>query len=337
MMKKDVTIKDISEACGVSIATVSRVINGNGRFSEDTRQRVLAAIDQLGYVSTKTRRGGTSERLIAIFVNSLDYETSSTSVMQLQELLFAHHFASVVCNIGTRAEKHSYYYGLMLEMGACAIIMMVNVVSPDFHNFAKLPTVYLYKRSLPEGLQDDHTVIINTDDSAAGYLAARVLAEAGCRRIGEVRMKSLNDQVPLGRHLGLLQYIYEHNLEYAQARSVTCEGYQFVSALRQVNQMLDDGQWADGYFCTSDILALALIRGLEAHGVRVPEDVKVIGCNDMSVALYTNKPITTIHHRIADMCAAAITEIEKMLDGVELAPEERFQTFGVDLVRRQTT
>lgn len=335
---KKVTIKELAEYCHVSTATISRVINDNGRFTEETRQRVNDAIAKLGYITNASGKMLRTQlsRVVGIFVNTLEYETTSVTVMHLQEQLEAKGYTSIICNIGLQAEREKNSLDLMLSFNACAIIMMVNRSEGIVHEHTTIPVVYLYKNPFPH-CPHENCCIIETDDFSAGYQAGTELYNIGCRRIAEVRLKSHDTTMTLGRHLGLLQALYEHSLPYDESLSVVCEENRFSTVIKQVLDTLAQYHAADGYFCSSDLLALALIRALEEYHYRVPEDVKVIGCNDMSLALYNNKPITSIRHHVKDMCHAAVDVMDRMLQGQILSEQDRRQVFSVEIVRRATT
>ena len=126
-------------------------------------------------------------------------------------------------------------------------------------------------------------------------------------------------------------------LQLDEEASVLADDGGFAGQLAAADRVLDAHPAAEGYFCASDLAALALIRSLETHGYRVPEDVKVIGCNDMQLALYNNKTITTIRHKTDEICGAAVDRLNRMLAGEEIPEAERRTVLGVSLVKRETT
>ncbi len=337
-VNKKVTIKDIAEYCHVSPATVSRVMNGNSHISEKTQKRVLDAAAAWGYVpnaSAKTLRMRTS-RLVGLFVNMLDYEMSSTVASRLHDRLAEKGFASIICNIGMNAEKEKYYYQMMLSLNVCAIFLIVNRSDSEVDRKSTIPMIYVYKYPLQP--ETDYPVCrIETDDYGAGYQAGCELQRLGCRNIAEVRLTSSDNRFSPGRHLGLMQSLYDHGLFYAESLSVISEQNDFAVVLEKINQKLEENPAADGYFCSSDLLALALVEALEQHHYRIPEEIKIIGCNNMSVSLHCSKPISTISHRTDDICRAAISVMERILSGAEPEPEERRQIFQTDFISRATT
>jgi len=330
------TMQDVARMSGVSTATVSRVINHNGRFSPETEQRVRDAIRQLGFVPNQTAKDLRTQRsrLVGILVSRLSYEYVNRIVTQLEEQLFAQGFIGIVCNIGENYENEQAYLDAMFSMNICALIVFASgrpITRPDGR---PIPVIYINRT--PESLNDGLCCAIETDSIGAGYKACNALIEAGCRRIAIVRTLFGPSNRPRNREIGFMKALLEHGYAYDERLSVAIpQDGQYGDAFARVNEKLDQHLLADGYFCESDIFALSTIRSLEVHGLRVPEDVRVAGCNDMSVAMYNNRTITTIRHQTDAICDAAIENMKRMLDG--RPPEQKHLLFDVELIVRETT
>lgn len=339
MSDHKVTMRELSDYCGVSTATISRVINNNGRFSEETRANVLKAIDELGYIMDTNARSlrTKSTRIVGIFINELNHIMTSRLLAQLQKQLFMRGYTPIICEVGYDGSREQYYFNVLQSINACAVLVIMKRMGRECLLRANIPVLFVYRNPLPGVMEDEHVGIIQTDDFSAGELAGQELIRLGCRRIAEIRVRNADGRVPLGRHLGLLNSLFRSNMPYDEALEIVAESNEFNEVLAAIDRKLDEGHVADGYFCVSDILALALIRSLEAHHYSVPNDVKVIGCNDNPVALYNNLEITSIRHSIDDMCVAAVDVMQRMLHGEVLPMEVRMQTFPVSLVRRDTT
>lgn len=339
MCKKRVTVRDLSKYCGVSTATVSRVINNNGRFSEDTRRHVLEAVEKLGYIpdnSAKSLRTQSS-RVVGILMNHLDQAMPLELMSRMQDLLFNEGFTPMLCNIESRPDRELFYLNMLQSIHACAIIVMMNCGVSDRLLNAGIPIIFAYRNPMPGHLVNKNICVVQTDDYAAGVVAGEELLRLGCKRISEVRVRNADQRVPLGRRLGLMNTLFRYNMDYDEALEIIIEGNTFDVILNAMNQKLDSGSIADGYFCVNDVLALALIASLAEHGYRVPEDVKVIGCNDMYCSTLSVRPITTIRHDENKICEMTVNLLKRMLKGEVISVEERMQTVPVTLIRRATT
>ena len=330
------TIQDVARMAGVSTATVSRVINQNGRFSPETERRVRDAIRQLGFVPNQTAKDLRTRRsrLVGILVSRLSYEYVNSIVTELEEQLFRQGFIGIVCNISENYDNEQTYLDAMFSMNICALIVFSSgrpIARPDGR---AIPVVYINR--MPDNLNDGLCCAIESDAISAGYKGCTALIEAGCRRIAIVRRIHEPANRPRNREIGFMKALLEHGCPYDERLSVAVpERGQYADAFACVGARLDQQLIADGYFCESDLFALSTIRSLETHGLRVPEDVRVVGCNDMSVSLFNNRTITTIRHQTGAICAKAIENMRLMLDGTP--PQEKHTLFDVELVRRETT
>lgn len=337
MGKDKITIKELSDYCGVSTATISRVINNNGRFSEETRSKVLEAIKTLGYIPNNSAKAlrTKSSRIVGIFVNTLNYEITSDTVVNLQQVLFNHGYVSVVCNAGLNNENESDYFDMLLSMDVCGIIIIASRFTSIVPQAPGIPLIYIFRN--PGPIEVAASCVVETDDFDAGYQAGAELIRLGCKRLAAVHVRHSNSHMPFGRDIGFLRALYDFGLPYDESLSITVDALEYGTALKAVNQALEEGCVADGYFCSSDLLALSTVRSLELHGFCVPDEVKVIGCNDMSIAMLNNKPLTTIRHKISDICNAAVENLDLILGGESLTEAQQRKVFGVDLIRRATT
>lgn len=330
------TMQDVARMSGVSTATVSRVINQNGRFSPETEQRVRDAIQQLGFVPNQTAKDLRTQRsrLVGILVSRLSYEYVNSIVTRLEEQLFQQGFIGIVCSISENYENEQAYLNAMFSMNICALIVFSSGKPIQRPGGQPIPVIYINRT--PENLNDGLCCAIETDSVSAGYKGCCALLDAGCRRIAIVRILFGPNHRPRDREIGFMKALLERGCAYDERLSVTVpEHGRYSDSFACVSEKLDRGLVADGYFCESDILALGAIHSLEEHGFHVPEDVKVVGCNDMSVALYNNRTITTIRHQTDAICAKAIENMRRMLEGESLA--ERHTLFDVELVTRETT
>lgn len=330
------TMQDVARMSGVSTATVSRVINHNGRYSPQTEQRVREAIRQLGFVPNQLAKDLRTQRsrLVGILVSRLSYEYVNRIVTKLEEQLFRQGYIGVVCNINEEYENEQTFLDAMFSMNICALIVFSSGRPIDRPGGRQIPVIYINRT--PENLNDSMCCAIETDSISAGYKACSALIDAGCRRIAIVRTLYGPSRRPRNREIGFMKALLERGCAYDERLSVSvAEHGLYADAFASVSDKLDKNLVADGYFCESDIFALSTIRSLEVHGFQIPQDVRVVGCNDMSVALYNNRTITTIRHQTDAICAKAIECMQRMLDGETLS--ERHILFDVELVSRETT
>jgi DNA-binding LacI/PurR family transcriptional regulator len=281
------TIRDVAARAGVSHQTVSRVINDNPNVSERTRDRVLAAIRELGYVPSPMARGLISNQTHSIGVVSDDISDQF--------------FARVVAGAEAEARRVE---GLILARPS------VPLSADDLVHArrAGVPIVSVASAQLP-GLP-----IVDVDNVQGGYAATAHLVTCGHREIATVvgprefpssaarfegyRRALAEAQVP--DDPGLVEHAADWGLESGRAAAA---------------RLLDRGESFTALFAHSDLIALGAIRQLREAGKRVPEHVSVVGYDDLPVAAYVDPPLTTVHQPMGEVGALAAGLVLDQLAG----------------------
>lgn len=306
-----VTLADVAAAVGVSAKSVSNVVNGTGWVGDETRGRILAAIDELGYrpnLAARQLRGGSSGVL-------------ALAIPDLREPYFAE-FASqfvttaqdrgvnvlVVQTGGQRAAEKSVVEGEALPALDGVVISPLSLTSDDLESRrSKTPLVFVGEHGLT--IAGPSIIHVGSDNVAAACAATEHLLNRGRTRIAVVgvqeegstatshlrfegyRQALRNASVPFD--LGLLGHVSEFNR--ADGASAT-------------ECLLARGAVFDGLFCFNDTLALGALHSLASRGVQVPNDVEVIGFDDIEEGRFTTPPLSTVDPGVSE-AAETILEI----------------------------
>jgi LacI family transcriptional regulator len=327
-----VTVKDVAREAGVSVATVSRVINQNGRFSADTERRVRQAIERLGYQPNQLARGLRQQRadLVGVVVPNISNEFFSRLIMTVQQRLFDAGLSIMIFNTNHSLDMERQCYASLAAQRVCGVISanaLEDVRAAMRHD---VPVVYIDR---PAELAP-HVSVVMSDNVAGGRLAARELVRSGCTRpllvsatahfpITEVRTKSFADTLA---ELGVC---------LAEDHVLTPPATDFAGGHAAAEEALARGLDFDGVFCETDRLAIGFMNELGEKGVRVPADVTVVGFDDVLLARFGRPPLTTVRQspeRIGELAADTLLQ---MVRG-ELA-EGRRELVPVELVRREST
>ncbi|MEV5953951.1 LacI family DNA-binding transcriptional regulator [Streptomyces sp. NPDC051987] len=303
------TIQDVAKAAGVSAMTVSNVINGHPHVRPVTRERVLAAMDRLGYrvnvAARNLRKGRTGTIGLAVpEINRPYYGRLAASIIAAAA---RHGLRVSIEQTGARREnelaalalsRNRLYDGLILStvgMGPAD----VGALDVDH------PVVILGERIF--GGPVDHVAMPN---EAASEAATRHLVERGCRRIaivcgrldGDVDVSSL-------RHAGYRRALTAAGLPAGPELVVTAAALTMPEAARGIRERLADGPGFDGVFCVTDTVAMGVLRALADAGVRVPDQVKVIGFDNVDESAYLVPSLSTVdpdHDLMADRAVALL-------------------------------
>ncbi len=334
-MKKNLSIKDISAMSGVSIATVSRIINGNGRYSKETEEKVKAIIKEHHYVPSMVAKGLRTHRMdnIGIIVPDITNEFFVKLVHELESALFASGYSSFICNTNENVEIEQKYLQMLKMQNVSGLIYISGGYNSDYKELADIPTVFIDR--VPNRTRNtEKFVMIESDNRQGGYIATRELLEKGCRRIlmltDRRRLSSQEERVDgyIGAHA-------DYRIPYDEKYIIDLDRIDFRSAHDKITALLEDGMAFDGVFATTDWLALGAYVALVTHRVRVPEQVKIVGFDDISVAEFNALPITTVHQQVDIIGQTAVKSLLQMVQSKPV--KNRENVVPVYLVKRQST
>ena len=295
-MQKSVSIKEISEQAGVSIATVSRVINRNGRYSKETEERVLRIIAENNYQPNLVAKGLRVQHMknVGILVPDIKNEFFTKLIYEIERNLFAAGYETFVCNTDEDETIEKQHVQMMQMQRVCGLVF----ISGTAHALtAQVPTVFIDRISNEPDLNG---CMITSDNVQGGYLAARELLEQGARRIlcmtSSKRVSCYEE-----RFEGYCKALKEFGLKDTERRVAALDSLHYEDAKKKMDELLKNGTEIDGVFAASDWLALGCYRALCEHGKRIPQDVKLVGYDDISITSFNAIPITTIHQQIDEM------------------------------------
>jgi len=316
--RKAVSIKDIAKASGSSLTTVSLVLNSRDRrISAPTRQRVLEAVERLGYRPSRLAQALQSQRagLLAILVPELRHAFAD---VYFGELISAIHDEATDAGYKVLLEvAHPKFIdaGQHLEIFdrrfidgmLCLGVTSVHGYLSSFEDGVR-PMVVV--NNYVEGLDLNH---VRCDYRAAGRIAAEHLIAAGHRRVGMVRA-ALEVQTMVDLIGGYKDALAKAGVKLADADIV--DGlYTEEGGAAAASELIRRRPDLTALLAGNDKMAIGAIAGLKAAGKRVPDDVSVIGCDDIHQGEFCDPPLTTVHTPIYDMGRAACKRLLEIISG----------------------
>lgn len=327
-------LTDLAKHAQVSTATVSRVLNGKPGVSAESRQRVLAALDVLGYERPdrlRVRRQG----LIGLIVPELTNPVFPAFAQAIETRLAQRGYTPLLCTQSPGGTTEDDYIDVLLEHGVDGIIVISGLhadttASRDrYHQLRARGIPLAFINGYAEGVD---ATFVSHDDIAAMEIAVRHLVSLGHTRIG---LASGPERfVPAARKVegfrrALKQFL---NIEDADPHIVeslyTVEGGQAAAT-----ELLDSEH--TGIVCGSDLMALGAIRGVRARGLHIPADVSVVGYDDSTLIAFTDPSLTTIRQAVGAMSHAAVSALIGEING---SPSPRSELlFRPELIVRGST
>lgn len=329
-MKGKSTLTRIAERAGVSIATVSRIINDTGRVAPATRQKVLQAIRDLEYDSALKCPAPVYRSILALvpdFVNPF----YANIIDGIQQTAHDNDFEVFLMPTKDSYPNTGYLVNLIKKEGFSGVLWLSSTPPVELLSIISHHCPIVMCCEYPE---DYPCSYVSIDDISAAFRAVNYLISTGCRKIGFVNC-SLKYKYARHRREGYLRALNSAGLEYDPALYVSIPTIDYTLAYSAVLQTLNTGPVPDAFFTCSDVYAAATINAAQHLGIRVPEDLSVIGFDNIETSRMTLPAITTIAQpgfQIGQQAGSLL--VEKILN-----PElhDRHMLLSTELVIRDST
>ena len=300
------TIYDVARLAGVSTATVSRALNGTARIAPATQAAIAAAIDQLGFAPSTIARSlvTKSTQTIAFLLPDITNPFYAALVSGIQDSALARDHTMLLCTTEGDPEREEQYLNLLRAKSVDGALVDGLVLPSDrIARFVRegFPIVCLDRdidsRSIP---------LVQVDNRRGGRMAVEYLLGLGHTEIAHVTGV---------RHLRIsedrLEGVRDAHKNAGVAldeRSITEGNFTEEGGYEATRRLLDDHVPFTAVFAANDLSALGVVTALTQSGLRVPEDVSVVGFDDLRLAAYTSPPLTTVHQPATEIAQRA-TEI----------------------------
>jgi len=319
-MPQRVKMSDVARTAGVSVATVSKVVNGRWGVAEATVDRVQQVIQQLGYEANLGAQGLRSHRTNVLGILVAEFEPfsaellkgASSRVAQTEYELLAYTAGARGSMVGWERRSLARLSGTLID-GAILVT----------------PTVVDTKQSVHVVAIDPHTgpcgmPTVDSDNFAGATLATKYLLGLGHRYIGFIGGRPDLESARL-REAGFRKAMAEAGVSVDEAL-VRVGGYRTETALGPARELLSRAERPTAVFAANDISAIATIAAARSLGLAVPDDLSVIGFDNVPESALASPPLTTIEQPLQQMGAEALGLLVDLIAGVQRATHVRLPT-----------
>ncbi|HPZ15392.1 MAG TPA: LacI family DNA-binding transcriptional regulator [Sphaerochaeta sp.] len=311
-------IKDIAKDAGVSVATVSRVLNNTKFVSEELRQKVLSSIERQGYVADHIARSMVLKKtftigLIIPAVSEMYHQMIFSSV---EETLEAHRYKVLVCRVQDTLSNEQIYVDLLMQNRVDGIILMHESKNPQIYTHLKKAQVPIVLAGIDiPGLQVPQ---VRIDDLAAAMDGTNHLLRLGHRKIALIMGSgySVGDK----RLAGYKRALEEAGVSFDDSL-LQAGGYTLESGYDAMNALLSRHGDLDAVFALSDEMAAGAMHAAFQQGIDIPHDISLLGFDGITLAAYTNPKLTTVSQPICEIGEKAAQLLLKMLESNEVVPK----------------
>ncbi|MFN7003209.1 MAG: LacI family DNA-binding transcriptional regulator [Roseinatronobacter sp.] len=324
------TLKDVAERAGVSRSAVSRTFTEGASVSAKTRAKVEAAARALGYSPNALASSLTTGRtkLIGLvsnnFHNPIFLEVFDLFTRGLQD----RGLRPLLVNLSTETDPANSVR-MLQQYSVDGVIVASSTLPPSFAEAfrdARMPVVHSFGRYTTS----PNVHVVGIDNIACGRMAAAALVARGHGHVaflgGPESATSTQD-----RERGFVEYLQAHpgiRLSISHATA-----YSFDAGRTEMIRLLQSTP-AEAYFCGDDVLSIGALSAIQDAGLRVPDDIGIIGLNDMAMARWQNIDLTTIRQPLAEIIDASIELVVGTIERPERYPETRL--FPCRIVERGT-
>ena len=310
------TIKDVAAKSGVSVGTVSRVLNKRGYISKETYQKVYKAMEDLHYQPNQIARNLFSQRThtIGLLLPDVSHPYFAELTHEIELLLYESGYKVLLCNTKEKAHREQDYIQMLQQNKVDGIIIATHMLKDKEYEDIDLPIVGL------DIVLGNNIPCAHSDHKKGGRLAAERLIAAGCLNILQLSGYSAVHSPALERH-----QVFE---DVCRERHVNCITYELAAnefkreAYYQIiNGLLDQHPEIDGIFSTDIIIAYALRCAFD-RGIRVPEQLKAVGYDGVELARFLTPPLTYIQQPLKHISEVLVDTLLRKINGEEITEHE---------------
>ncbi len=327
------TIYDVASKAGVSIATVSKVINGTGRISEKTRKHVLNVMEELKYQPSMVASAlsGKNTYTIGLTLPDLANPYFAEIARAVEDRGRELGFHVLICSTDNDPEKEDKYFSVLMQKRVDGIVIASRTKKDTY--LKSMVKDHIPLTMIAREMPSFAVPAVMVDDYLGGYQAGSHLTAQGHRRIA-VMAEDLNDTSSRERMRGCKQAMLDEGLTQ-ECGLEAVGGFTVESGKAAMHELLGSEEPPTAVFACNDILAIGAIQAARERGMRVPEDLSVVGFDNTILASIIDPPLTTVAQPIQEIGKQAVDLLLQEIRG-EQVPRQRVVLMP-DLVVRGST
>lgn len=306
------TIKDVAREAGLTVTTVSRVLNNRGYISEATRKKVYQVMAGLDYQPNEIARSlyRKHSKMIGVIIPTVSHPFFGELSSAIELSAYEAGYKIVLCNSHLDQTKERVYVDLLKRHKMDGIVMASHTLEVDEYENLNMPLVTVDRQISPS------IPSISSDSFEGGRLAAQLLLRKGAKRAAHICGSLKLDLLPNRRHDAFVQEMTAHGVPpiVVQTNIDVFDVTQYESL---VNRLFDEHPDIDAVFA-SDVKAAHVIQTCHRLGKRVPQDVMVVGYDDIKLANLLVPRLTTVHQPIDEMGRRIVELIIRQVNGEEV-------------------
>jgi LacI family sucrose operon transcriptional repressor len=321
------TIKDVAKLSGVTVTTVSRVLNNRGYISDTTRKKVYEAMEELHYQPNEIARSlfRRKSNIIGLIIPDVSHPFFAQFASYIEYYAYKDGYKVLLCNSYQDSVKEKDYVEMLKRNQVDGIIMGSHTVETSQYLNSKFPIVAI-DRNLSETIP-----FVTSDNYEGGRLAAKLLIDKGCRNLAHISGPLELNTPANKRYQAFVDIAKENSMEYIikETKLDVFESYE-----KMAYALFEEYPRIDGIFASSDLIAAAIMHAAAMLGKVIPRDLKIVGYDDIRLASLLVPPLSTIRQPIERMAELSVELLIAQIEEKEVSIEN---VLPITLIERKTT
>nr|WP_156281592.1 catabolite control protein A [Paenibacillus sp. NEAU-GSW1] len=307
-----VTIYDVAREAGVSMATVSRVVNNNPNVKPATRKKVFEAIERLGYRPNAVARGLASKKTttVGVVIPDISNAIFAEVARGIEDIANMYHYNIILCNADKRKDKEIRVINTLLEKQVDGLLFMGGAVTDEHMQAFKTANVPIVLCATTDENGEIPSVDINHENAA--YDAVRKLIDLGHKRIAMISGTLQDPANGYARFQGYKRALEEAGIGHNESL-VRVGNYRYESGADAMKYFLELSERPTAVFAATDEMAIGAIHSIQDNGLKVPEDFSVISVDNSRMASMVRPQLTTVAQPMYDIGAVSMRLLTKLM------------------------
>jgi LacI family transcriptional regulator len=336
-IKKDITIYDIAQKLSLSTATVSRALQNNPAINKNTQKKIKETAQQLGYrhnnFASNLRKQKTNT--IGVIVHELNSNFITSVLAGIEKITTDAGYDLIIAHSSESFEKEAANSLNLFHKRVDGLIasLAFNTQGLDHYKHfeeKEIPVVFFDR--VEENISSTKVII---DNYKCGYQATEHLIEQGCKKIVLVTA-NLKRNVYAQRHRGYSDALFDNNLKYDKSL-VLIKDLSEQCGIEAANQIMKMKPLPDGAFITNDFSAAVCMRTLKENGIRIPDDISIVGFNNDAISKIIEPQLTTVNYPGLDVGEIAARNLINHLKGISNIKHTNTIVVRSDLIIRKSS
>ena len=329
------TIKDLAEQTGYSVATISRVLNNHPNVSPAARESITRAVEKSGFqINVNARQLKQSANSILVIVKGTSNELFGEMVEIIQNLVAQTRYPLYVDYMDEDSNEVLRAVQLCREKKPLGILFLGGNTRNFLRDFDKIEMPCVLVSNNASTLPFPNLSSVTTDDRQAARCAMDSLIAMGHRKIVIVGGDREGSDIGRLRYEGCLQAFRNNGIEFDEDRDYRGVRFSYQDGYNATQQLIADGRKFTALFAVADVMAIGAIRALHNNGLRVPQDVSVIGFDGLPLGSFMIPQLSTVVQSAKQM---AQRSVELLIDRMENGGEGCHETVSYALQQREST